>query len=110
MRVCYQQGPILRAVLDAAPMDARLEKAWTGFLEDFDDAVTHRIEQHQSAGLIKPFEARPVAIALNRMDVFLLIHRFGRLPRGKQNSVLTAILRVWVSTLYGERKFRSLFL
>ncbi len=108
VRVCYRQGPILRAVSDAAPMDARLEKAWTDFLKDFDDAVTNRIEHHQAAGLIKPFDARPVAIALNRMDAYLLIHHFGRRPRGNQQSALAAILRVWVSTLYGEHSLPNL--
>jgi len=34
VRVCYQRGPILRAVSDAAPMDERLEKAWTNFVKD----------------------------------------------------------------------------
>jgi len=102
VRVCYQQGPIVRAVSDAAPMDGRLEKAWTDFLKDFDDAATHRIEQHQAAGLIKPFDARPVAMALNRMDASLMIHHFGRRPRGNRESVRDAILRVWVATLYGD--------
>ena len=101
--VCYQRGPILRAVSDAAPMDERLEKAWTRFVKDFDDAVTLRIEQQQAAGLIKPFDARPVAMALNRMDAFLIIDHFGRRPRGSRESVLDAILRVWISTLYGEK-------
>lgn len=103
VRVCYQQGPILRAVSDAAPMDERLEKAWANFVKHFDDAVTHRIEQHQAAGLIKAFDARPVAMALNRMDAYLLIHHFGRRPRGNRESVRNAILRVWISTLYGDR-------
>ena len=84
-------------------MDERLEKAWTDFLKDFDDAATQRIEQHQAVGLIKPFDARPVAIALNRMDAFLLIHHFGRRPRGNRESVRDAILRVWISTLYGDK-------
>jgi len=52
VRVCYQHGPILRAVSDAAPMDERLEKAWTLFEKDFDDAVTNRIEQQQVDGLL----------------------------------------------------------
>ncbi len=108
VRVCYQQGPILRAVSDAAPMDTRLEKAWTSVLKDFDDAVTNRIEQQQAAGWIKPFEARPVAIALNRMDAHLLIHHFGRRPRGNQKLVQKAILRVWVSTLYGDKALKNL--
>jgi AcrR family transcriptional regulator len=102
VRVCYQQGPIVRAVSDAAPMDGRLEKAWADFLKDFDDAATQRIEQHQAAGLITPFAARPVAIALNRMDAYLMIHHFGRRPRGNRESVRDAILRVWISTLYGD--------
>ena len=102
VRVCYQQGPVLRAVSDAAPMDERLEKAWTDFLKDFDDAATQRIEQHQAVGLIKPFDARPVAMALNRMDAYLMIHHFGRRPRGNRESVRNAMLRVWVSTLYGD--------
>jgi AcrR family transcriptional regulator len=101
VRVCYRRGPILRAVADAAPMDERLEKAWKGFLKDFDDAVTDRIEQQQAAGLIKPFEARPVAIALNRMDAYLMIHHFGQRPRGNRKLVLESLLQVWVSTLYG---------
>ena len=103
VRMCYQRGPILRAVSDAAPMDERLEKAWTDFLKDFDDAATQRIEQHQAVGLIKPFDARPVAMALNRMDAYLMIQHFGRRPRGNQKSVRDAIVRVWVSTLYGDR-------
>ena len=102
-RVCYQRGPILRAISDAAPMDERLEKAWTGFVKDFDDAVTLRIEQQQAAGLIKPFDACPVAMALNRMDAYLIIHHFGRRPRGNRESVRDAILRVWISTLYGDK-------
>lgn len=101
--VCYRQGPILRAISDAAPMDERLEKAWSSFLNDFDDAVANRIEQHQAAGLIKPFDARPTAIALNRMDACLAIHHFGRRPRGKQKMVFDVMLRVWISTLYGDK-------
>ena len=103
--VCYKRGPILRAVSDAAPMDERLEKAWACFLHDFDDAVANRIEQHQAAGRIKPFDARSVAMALNRMDAALMIHHFGRRPRGNQKLVQEAIIRVWISTLYGEQAF-----
>ena len=102
VRVCYRDGPILRAVSDAAPMDRRLEKAWQDFKKAFDDGVTHRIKQHQAAGLIKPFDARHVAIALNRMDGYVLIHHFGSRPRGNQKPVCDALLRIWISTLYGD--------
>ena len=97
----WRDEGVVRAVSEAAPMDRRLEKAWTSFLNDFDNAVANRIEQQQAAGLIKPFPALPVAIALNRMDAGLVIHHFGRRPRGNPKTVLDAMVQVWSSTLYG---------
>ena len=102
VRVCYERGPILKAVADAAVSDRRLEKEWSAFLARFDDAVTARIEQQQAAGLIPAFDARPVAVALNRMDASLLIEAFGSRPRSRPEPVLDAITRVWVSTLYSN--------
>ena len=102
VRVSYQQGPILRAVADAAPSDARLEKAWTEFLSRFDDAVTARIEADQQRELIADFDARSVAVALNRLDAFTLIEAFGRRPRSNPEAVRDALVRVWVATLHGE--------
>jgi AcrR family transcriptional regulator len=101
VRVCYKRGPILRAVADAAASDERLEQAWTTFLKDFDDVVAERIEQQQAAGLIVPFPARPVAVALNRLDASMLIEQFGRRPRGNPEVVREALTRIWLSTLYG---------
>ncbi len=101
VNVCYDQGPILRAVSDAAVSDATLEKAWSSFLKSFDDAVATRIEQHQAQGLIKAFPAYPIAVALNRLDASLLIVHFGRRPRGNREAVLATLMRIWCSTLYG---------
>jgi hypothetical protein len=42
----------------------------------------------------------PVATALNRLDVGLLIHAFGRRPRGAPELIEDALIRVWTSTLY----------
>ena len=100
VEVCYERGPILRAVAEASTTDERLERAWADFLAEFDDAVSNRIEQHQAEGLISKFDARPVAIALNRLDVSLLIHVFGRHPRSNPEPVRGAITRIWMSTLY----------
>jgi AcrR family transcriptional regulator len=100
VRVCHEQGPILRAVADAATSDERLESAWSAFLLQFDDAVTAQIEAQQARGIVPQFEARPIAVALNRMDACLLIHAFGRHPRQNPERVLEAITRIWISTLY----------
>jgi AcrR family transcriptional regulator len=107
--VCYQQGPILRAVSDAAPMNEGLENAWTRFVKDFDDAVTLRIEHQQASGLIKQFDARFVATALNNMNAELVRQHFGRRPRSNQKPVKEAIIRVWVATLYGDNALKTCF-
>ena len=102
VKVCYQRGPIIRAVVEAAPMDERLERAWNDFVKTFDDAVAQRIEQDQMVGAAPDFEARAVAVALNRMDVGTLIHHFGRRPRSQPDAVYRSIMQVWISTIYGH--------
>ena len=101
--VCYRLGPILRATDDAAATDERFEKAWNNFKKQFDDAVTARIEADQAQGLIPKFSARPVAIALNRLDAYTLIEAFGQKPRGEPEPVREALERIWISTLYGSK-------
>ena len=105
--VCYRLGPILRATNDAATTDERLENAWAQFVKQFDDAVTTRIEADQAQGLIPDFDARPVAIALNRMDAYTLIQTFGQRPRSKPEPVREALARIWISTLYGSEWLRN---
>ena len=102
--VCYQRGPFLRAITDAASTDPRLEQAWLQFLTGFDDAASARIEADQKQGLIPDFEARPVAFALNRLNAYTLLQAFGRHPRMQPGSVREALTRVWVSTLYGAER------
>lgn len=102
VQVCYDGGPILKAVSDAAVSDERLEKEWKRFLGRFDDAVATRIEQHQRQGLIAELDARPVAMALNRMDASLLIQAFGSRPRSQPKPIEEALIRIWTSTLYPQ--------
>jgi AcrR family transcriptional regulator len=101
VHVCYHRGPLLRAVTDAAVTDQRLEEAWREFVGRFDDAVCARIEADQAQGLIAAFAARPVAVALNRLDAQMLIEAFGRHPRERPEPVRDALARIWISTLYG---------
>jgi len=100
--VCYKSGPILRAVDDAATTDKRFEKDWRRFLGKFDDAVISRIEADQQQDLIPGFDARPMAVALNRLDAYSLIEAFGQRPRRKQEPVREALAHIWISSLYGS--------
>jgi len=107
--VCYRLGPILRAANDAAATDARYEKVWKQFIEQFDAAVATRIEADQEQGLIPDFDARPVAEALNRLDVLTLLDAFGQRPRRKPEPVQEALTRIWISTLYGSEHLGKRF-
>jgi len=100
-RTCYQHGPFLRAVSDAATTDERFEKDWLQFLAAFDDAGIARIEADQAQGLIVAFDARPVAFALNRLNAYTFIEAFGQRPRKPPKPIQEALGRIWISTLYG---------
>lgn len=101
VNVCYQRGPFLRAITDAATSDPRLEKAWVEFLASFDTAATARIEADQKQGLLPGFEVRSLAFSLNRLNAYTLLQAFGQHPRREPEQVREALVRIWVSTLYG---------
>ena len=102
VETCVKHGPIIRAIVEAAPLDERLEQAWTSFMERWDDAVEARIVAQQRDGLIPPLDARRIANALNSLDVNLVVAAFGRHPQGDPKEVLETMHRVWSSTLYGR--------
>jgi AcrR family transcriptional regulator len=103
VEVGYRRGPFIRAVADAATTDERLEAAWNRFLDGFDEIVAARIEADQRQGLIPPFDARTVASLTTRMDAYMFIHAFGQHPRKEPEPIRRAIIRTWVSTLYGPQ-------
>jgi AcrR family transcriptional regulator len=102
VETCIEHGPIIRAIVEAAPLDERLEQAWTSFMERWDDAAEARIVAHQRDGLIPPLDSRRIAKALNSLDVNLVVAAFGRHPQDDPEEVLETMHRVWSSTLYGR--------
>jgi len=102
-QTCYRYGPFLRAISDAASADEQFEKTWVQFLSTFDDAGVARIEADQAQGLIAPFDARPVAFSLNRVNAYTFIDAFGQRPRRKPKPIQGGLARIWISTLYGAK-------
>jgi len=102
VETCAEHGPIIRAIVEAAPLDERLEQAWSSFMQRWDDAVEARIVAQQRDGLIPPLDARRIANALNSLDVNLVVAAFGRHPQSDPHDVLETMHRVWSNTLYGR--------
>lgn len=102
VETCVKHGHILRAIVEAAPLDERLEQTWTSFMQRWDDAVEARIVAQQQDGLIPSLDARRIANALNSLDVNLVVAAFGRHPHDDPRDVLETMHRVWSSTLYGR--------
>ena len=71
---------IARTIVEAAPLDKRLEQEWQSFMRRWDDAVEARIVAQQQDGLISSFNARWITKVLNSLDVNLVVAAFGR-PR-----------------------------
>ena len=100
VRTTAANGPVLRAVYEAAPLDARLESAWGAFMGRWDESVEARIRAQQDAGLIPPLDARLMAVALNKLDASMLISSFGRHPQVDPERVLATLHHIWVGALY----------
>ncbi|MDH4044728.1 MAG: TetR/AcrR family transcriptional regulator [Gemmatimonadota bacterium] len=101
VQTCVDHGPIFRAVAEAAPLDARLETAWSAFMGRWDDAVSARIAAQQAAGVVRAFDARRMANALNALDAAVLLAEFGAQPQGDPEAVLDTLHAIWVGALYG---------
>ncbi len=103
IRSCIEHGPIIRAVAEAAPLDERLERAWSNFMKRWDDSVEARIKAQQREGLIaKTLDAKRTANALNALDAAVLISEFGRRPQGDPDATLDTLHNIWVGALYGR--------
>lgn len=99
----HSRGPFFKAIADAATTDERLESAWLTFVKHFDDTVSERIRVDQELGLTAAFDPRPVAHALNMLNAYTFVSEFGRHPRSEPAPVREALIRIWVSTLYGSQ-------
>ena len=101
VRVCYERGPLFKAIFDSASADKRFENAWEKFLIGFDEAGTARIKADQEQGLIPEFDPPSVMFALNRLNAYTIIDAFGQHPRKEPEPIREALTRIWSSSLYG---------
>jgi len=106
--VMHEGGPLIKGIEQSASTDAEFEHIWESNMAYFDQMVAERITRDQELGLIRPgVDPEMIAIALNRADVGMCLHAFGKLPRGDKQRVLDAEFYLWTSLLYGAEFVES---
>jgi AcrR family transcriptional regulator len=101
VRTLAVRGPVLRAIAEAAPSDPGLAEAWDRFLGRWDRGVGVRLRAEQLGGRVAGFEPGPLAFALNRLVVAVLIAEFGGAAAGDPARVAATLQRIWVGAIYG---------
>lgn len=98
-----KNGPMIRGLHEAAMQDRRLARIWRDRVATRPvERVAEKIRREQAAGLIGPFNAREMSIALNRFNLTYLNDRFGEGRPRDRDAVLQSLERVWIGTLYGK--------
>ena len=101
--VYMTHGPVLRALADAAPADARVEAAYRGLVQAFIDATAEHIRSEQDRRRIgQDLDAEETARALVWLNERYLSEALGRAPQEDPAQVTAILARIWLATLYGQ--------
>jgi AcrR family transcriptional regulator len=101
--VYLSDGPILRALSEAAAADGRVEQAYRGLVEAFIEATAEHIAAEQAAGRTTPaLDAQETARALVWLNERYFSEAFGRRPQDDPERVVATLSRIWLATLYSQ--------
>ncbi|NUF31652.1 TetR/AcrR family transcriptional regulator [Acinetobacter oleivorans] len=102
VKVYVEHGRLLRAFVEAASGDERVESIYRGLIQDFITAAAQHIKAEQEAGKIKKnVEVEETAKALIWLEERYLSEAFGRTSQVKPEIVIRVLENIWISTLYG---------
>jgi AcrR family transcriptional regulator len=93
------EGPLVRAIVDAAGVDDRIETAYRGVMETFIALTAQSLEGLVASGRLEPVDSLALARALTRMNQAYLLEEFGREPFGDRDVALAILERVWLGAI-----------
>ena len=99
--VYTRNGPVLRALADAATDDREVERVYGEIVQSFVDVTTRHIESEVAAGRILELDAAETAKALVWMMERYLLLSLAREPAVPAEMVANTLDTIWVRTLYG---------
>lgn len=98
-----RNGPLVRAVAEAAHHDEAVERAQAAMVESFIDLTAKTIEARVASGELEPLDAPEIARALYRMLSGYLDDALGRPPITDPDRVLDVVATIWTRTLFPSR-------
>jgi AcrR family transcriptional regulator len=91
-----RQGPLVRAIAEAAATDEQIEGAYNAALDGFVEITRQALDRRVEAGLLTAPDTRALARALNLMNQAYLLDAFGREPRVDPEVALATLETIWV--------------
>jgi AcrR family transcriptional regulator len=98
-----RNGPLVRAVAEAAHHDDEVERAYSQMVEGFVGLTAQAIEARVATGELAPLDAPEVARALVRMLNGYLDDALGQEPFTDPDRVLETVWTIWTRTLFPSR-------
>jgi TetR/AcrR family transcriptional regulator, ethionamide resistance regulator len=99
--VYARNGPVLRALADAATDDREVERVYGEIVQSFVDVTSRHIESETAAGRVLELDAGETAKALVWMMERYLVLSLAREPAVPAEVVANTLATIWVRTLYG---------
>ncbi len=94
-----RNGPLVRAVADAAATDERIERGYRGSIEAFIELTAAGLDDLIGRGQLEPFDTRSVSRALSLMNEAYLLDQFGAEPFGDPEVAFKTLETVWLGAL-----------
>lgn len=93
-------GPVVRAIAEAASYDDRIEEVYDRVLEGFVSLTETALRELRAAGRIAELEPRATAEALTALNERYLLATLGRSPQARPDDVFDALWTIWRRTLF----------
>jgi TetR/AcrR family transcriptional regulator, ethionamide resistance regulator len=91
-----RHGPLMRAFVEAAAADERIERAVTELTESMTEVAAGTMERLVEAGILDVPDPRALARAMTTMNQAYLLSQFGHEPQGDPAAVLATLRAIWL--------------
>jgi AcrR family transcriptional regulator len=97
-----RDGPLLRAIAEAAVADEQIEDAYRGSIEALISLTAEALERMARDRQLRVPHPRALARAMTLMNEAYLLEEFGRQPQGDRDVALATLETVWLGVAQGR--------